>query len=95
MYPRTDSKMCEIAKFRPVKRIQYIPLKLPFVGVPQEKIIKKLKTSFSQVIFMVETLTSRELFPIQHYICTYGSKVHTQTELRNTCILGMCPTFSD
>lgn len=47
MCPRTDSKMCEIAKFRPVKRIQYIPLKLPLVGVPQEKIIKKLKTSFS------------------------------------------------
>lgn len=47
MCPRTDSKMCEIAKFRSVKRIQYIPLKLPLVGVPQEKIIKKLKTSFS------------------------------------------------
>lgn len=47
MCPRTDLKMCEIAKFKPVKRIQYIPLKLPLVGVPQEKIMKKLKTSFS------------------------------------------------
>ena len=46
MYPRTDSKMREFAKSRTVKRIQYIPLKLPLVGVPQEKIIKKLKTSF-------------------------------------------------